>query len=78
MGYTLAQFTIAVLEMILYTPGPRKNPGLFDDLAVRGRPASEQPQMDGSRHTVQGKNNQRKLILSLCLMPYALCLAPYA
>jgi hypothetical protein len=28
--------------------------------------------MDGSSHTVQGKNNQRKLILSLCLAPYAL------
>ena len=39
------------------------------------RPLS-QPQMGGSRHRVQGKNNQRKLILSLCLAPYALCLKP--
>ena len=30
------------------------------------------------RHRVQGKNNKRKLTLSLCLAPYALRLMPYA
>jgi hypothetical protein len=30
----------------------------------------------GLRHRVQGKNNKRKLTLSLCLAPYALCLKP--
>ena len=30
----------------------------------------------GLRLTAQGKNNQRKLILSLCLTPYALRLEP--
>ncbi|MGD9036851.1 MAG: hypothetical protein PVF10_09850, partial [Syntrophobacterales bacterium] len=30
----------------------------------------------GSRYKVQGKNNKRRLILSLCLAPYALRLTP--
>ena len=30
----------------------------------------------GLRHRAQGKNYKRKLILSLCPTPYALCLMP--
>ena len=32
--------------------------------------------INAPRFVIQGKNNKRKLILSLCLAPYALCLKP--
>ena len=73
MGYTLAQFTIAVLEMILYTPGPRKNPGPSEiQLCWGGRP------LRNPRWMAQGTGYKAKTIKENLSSPYALRLAPYA
>ncbi len=51
--HTLAQFTIAVLEMILYTSGPRNNPGSSKIPLCGGSRPLSQPQMGGALQNIK-------------------------